>query len=383
VSTTAQARELFVQRFGREPAVIASAPGRVNLIGEHTDYNGGEVLPIGITHRTVVAVGPARLGSRSAAVSAAQSHAGSFDMHAPQPAGAWWDYIAGVAAELTARGVELPEVNITVCSDVPSGAGLSSSAALEVASALALLALARREMAPMEIALLGARAESGFVGVASGIMDQCASALARAEHALYLRCDTVTAELVSMRDAVLIFDTGIARSLRDSPFNTRRAECEAALALLRRTDPALPNLAAATLEQLHAARLPAPLDRRARHVVSEMMRVRESVTALRNGGAIPGELLYASHESLRLDYECSIPELDWFVDRAMECEGVAGARLTGAGWGGCAIAVGTAEALHAVAPELARDYEARFGRAARVWITRAAAGARIDHPAHC
>jgi galactokinase len=280
---------------------------------------------------------------------------------------------------LSACGVQLPEVNIAVCSDVPSGAGLSSSAALEVASALALLALARRELPAIEIALLGARAESGFVGVASGIMDQCAAALSRAEHALHLRCDPVATELVPMRDAVLIFDTGVSRALRDSPFNARRAECEAALALLRRTDPELPNLAAATLEHLRAARLPAPLDRRARHVVSEMRRVRECVAALRSDGTLPGELLVASHESLRLDYECSIPELDWFVRRAMRSAGVTGARLTGAGWGGCAIAVGTAEALDAAAPELARDYEAQFGRAARAWITRAADGARIDH----
>lgn len=357
---------------------VASAPGRVNLIGEHTDYNGGEVLPIAIARRTVVAAAPARRGRRSTVVSASQEHVGTFDARQPQHAGAWWDYVAGVVHELGRIGIAVPEVDVAIWSDVPAGAGLSSSAALEVASTLALLALARRDLPPRDAALLGTRVETAFVGVATGIMDQFASVLGCEGHALHLRCDTATAELVPMTDAVLIFDTGVARSLQGSAFNQRRAECESALERLRHIEPGLPHLAAATAELVREAELPPPLDRRARHVVSETERVRLTVDTLRQSGTLPGELLCASHESLRTDYECSSPELDWFATHAMQHEGVTGARLTGAGWGGCAIAVGAEDALAAAAPTLAREYEARFGRTPRVWLTRAAAGARVE-----
>lgn len=310
-------------------------------------------------------------------MSATQHHAGSFTMRTPARAGAWWDYIAGVAHEVSALGIATPEIDVAVWSDVPSGAGLSSSAALEVACTLALLALVERELPPRDVALLGARAESGFVGVATGIMDQCASALASAGCALHLRCDTMESELVPMPDTVLIFDTGVTRALRDSAFNQRRAECQQALELLRRVYPTLPHLAGATPEQLALAHLPPLLDRRARHVVSETRRVRLAVDALRGGRSLPGELLAASHDSLRRDYECSSPELDWFVTHAMSCAGVTGARLTGAGWGGCAIAVGAHDALAAAAPRLAEEYEHRFARVPRVWLTGAADGARV------
>jgi galactokinase len=375
------ARDLFAHRFGREPAVVASAPGRVNLIGEHTDYNGGEVLPIAISRRTAVAVAPARAERQSTAVSATQDETGIFTVRHPERAGAWWDYVAGVAHELGRAGIALPEVDVAVWSDVPSGAGLSSSAALEVASTLAFLALAERELSPREVALLGARVETGFVGVATGIMDQCAAVMTRARHALHLQCDTMASELVPMADAVLIFDTGVERALRDSAFNDRRAECEAALEALRRLDPTRRHLADFSMEQLRAAQLPSPLDRRARHVVTETERVRQTVEALRRDRTLPGELLCASHESLRVDYECSLAELDWFVTHAMRCEGVTGARLTGAGWGGCAIAVGAEEALVAAVPWLTQGYEQRFARRPRVWITHAADGAGVaDQP---
>ncbi|HEX6965710.1 MAG TPA: galactokinase [Gemmatimonadaceae bacterium] len=373
-----QARALFHRHFGDEPLVVASAPGRVNLIGEHIDYNGGAVLPIAIAQRTTVAVAPARARGRSTVVSSARSEAGVFETRSPRRTGAWWDYVAGVVHELARMGVAVPDVDVAIHGDVPLGAGLSSSAALEVASTMALLALAQHELPPRDVALLGVRVEGEFVGVATGIMDQCASALARAGHALHLECDTTASELVPMTDAVLIFDTGVARALRDSAFNARRAECEAALARLRRIDPGLSHLAAATPEMVRDADLPSPLDRRARHVVSETERVRSTVAALRRTGTLPGELLCASHESLRADYECSCPELDWFATHAMRHEGVTGARLTGAGWGGCAIAVGAEDALGAAAPLLARAYEERFGRSSRVWLTRAAAGARIE-----
>jgi galactokinase len=358
------AAELFRQQFRSEPRVIASAPGRVNLIGEHTDYNGGDVLPIAIGQRTTVAIAPAPRGASSAAVSAAEPLLGAFSVAHLAPERRWWDYVGGVAAAFIDSGHEIGEFQIAVASDVPVGAGLSSSAALETATALALAHLFGHSIAPNKLALFGTRAEREFVGLASGIMDQQASALGAANKAVHIRCDTGAYEHVPFDDAVLIFDTGVRRALADSAFNERRAECQAALTRLRGIRPTLPSLAAADLDLLAEAELPPPLDRRARHVVTEMARVRQVVDALRGGGALPGEALFASHESLRVDYECSSPELDAFVARARHTQGITGARLTGAGWGGCAIAVGNPSAL------------ATLGAG---WITHAAAGARIEH----
>lgn len=371
------ARALFEHRFGTTPAVVASAAARVNLIGEHTDYNGGEVLPIAIARRTYVALGPAS-GSRSHAVSATEDGEGWFDASAVARGGGWWDYVAGVVRELAAAGVALPQLDVAVWSDVPAGAGLSSSAALEVAASIAMSALAGVERPLVDLALLSQRAETQFVGVASGIMDQFASALGREAHALHVWCDTAAFEHIPMHDAVLIFDTAVPRSLRSSAFNTRRAECDAALALLRQRRPGLRNLAEAEPDDVREAALPEPLGRRALHVSEETRRVRTTVEALREGGSPPGALLLASHASLRDLYECSSPELDWFVERAMGSPGVSGARLTGAGWGGCAIAVGREDALADAAPSLSRDYQARFHRAPRVWLTRAHGGGRLD-----
>jgi galactokinase len=356
-----RAEDLFREQFRSEPRVIASAPGRVNLIGEHTDYNGGDVLPIAIAQRTTVAIAPA---DTSIAVSAQQPLLGQFSVAHLAPTRHWWDYIAGVAAAFLDSGYAIGDFHIAVTSDVPVGAGLSSSAALETATALALAALFGHDIAPHKLALLGTRAEREFVGVASGIMDQQASALGAQHQAVHIRCDTGAYEHVPFDDAVLIFDTGVRRALTDSAFNERRAECQAALARLRAVDPALPFLAAASLDLVREAQLPPPLDRRARHVVTEQARVRDVVDALRVGEPIPGEALFASHESLRVDYECSTPELDAFVERARRTEGISGARLTGAGWGGCAIAIGAPYAL------------ARLGVG---WIMHAAAGARIEH----
>ncbi|HEU4642402.1 MAG TPA: galactokinase [Gemmatimonadaceae bacterium] len=371
-----EVRALFARAYGGEPCVVASAPGRVNLIGEHTDYNGGEVLPIAIARRTWVAARRGT-GERSRAVSAAERSPGEFDAREPVRTGAWWDYIAGVVSEMERRGLVAPPAEVAVWSDVPLGAGLSSSAALEVATTLALLALAGVAAERREAALLAHRAECEFVGLAVGIMDQFVSALARPGHALHVWCDTGAVEHVPMGESVLIFDTAVPRALRGSEYSTRSAECERALALLRRRYPELPSLAAVSPEELSGVTLPEPLLRRARHVSEETHRVRRMVERLRSGAPVDGSLLIASHESLRDLYDCSSPELDWFVARAMRAPGVRGARLTGAGWGGCAIAVGDEDALRAAAPAIAAEYEGAFGRAPRWWITAAAAGASV------
>jgi galactokinase len=209
-------------------------------------------------------------------------------------------------------------------------------------------------------------------------MDQFASALGRRGHALHLWCDTLETRQVPMNEAVLIFDTNAPRALRASEFNLRQQECAEALRLLRERDPKLKNLAAATPAEVRAARMPRVIEKRALHVTEENLRVGELATALEASGRVSGELLLASHESLRTQYECSTRELDWFVEHVMAIPGVRGARLTGAGWGGCAIAVGDRDALAGAEDSLASEYETTFGRRARAWLTNADEGARLE-----
>jgi galactokinase len=378
-ASTEGVRALFRDQFGREPDAVASAPGRVNLIGEHTDYNGGEVLPIAIASRTWVAAGlrTAEGAATLRAASSTEQEIGEAPIADAARSGQWWDYPLGVAAPLMAR---LPELglDLAVASDVPSGAGLSSSAALEVATALAVSGLIGHHIDRRGAAMAAWRAETGFVGVECGIMDQFASALGSEGQALHIDCATAATALVPFTDCVLIIDSGVRRSLRDSAFNQRRAECVEALRLLRVRWPSLRSLAEAEPAQVEAAGLPDPLDRRALHVSRETRRVREAVARLRSSRPLTRELLVGSHESLRDLYECSRSELDWLVERAAGLEGVRGARLTGAGWGGCVIVVGDERALAAAAPVLARDYRAHFGLVPRLWLSSAAAGARAE-----
>ncbi len=365
---------LFAQSYDGDPDVVASSAGRVNLIGEHVDYNGGQVLPIAIEKRTCVAVRASSAGE-SRVISEVPPGICEFDARHPRKSGRWFDYVAGVVEALRRAGIDVPQFDLAVTSDVPRAAGLSSSAALEVAAALALATLCRARLTLRDLALAAWQAENQFVGVPCGIMDQFASALGETDHALHLWCDSEETEQVPFRESILIFDTGVSRSLRSSDFAQRRAECEEALRLLRLRDPSLRDLAAATPDEVRAARLPEPLNRRALHVSEETRRVERAVEALKRSGTIPGELLVESHESLRTLYECSSPELDWFVNKAMGINGIHGARLTGAGWGGCAIAVGERDALERAAAELPGEYSEQFGHEARTWLTSAAQGA--------
>ncbi|MGI9076739.1 MAG: galactokinase [Gemmatimonadaceae bacterium] len=375
---------LFRSRFGLEPHTVASAPGRVNLIGEHTDYNGGQVLPIAIARRTWVAVRlrEGTLQPTLRAVSATEQEAGEVPLKNITKSGRWWDYVLGVAEPLMHQargdGAEQLSLDVAVSSDVPSGAGLGSSAALEVASALAISALFGEELNARDAAMAAWRAETEFVGVACGIMDQFASALAREGNALHIDCETAGTGHAPFSDSVLIIDTAVRRSLRSSLFSERQLECAQALALLRKHWPALTSLAAAEPEQVVAAALPHPLDRRALHVSRETRRVRDAASLLRTGQPLTHELLVGSHDSLRDLYECSCPELDWLVQRAINFPGVRGARLTGAGWGGCVIVVGDSALLESASSEVAREYRFRFDLTPRLWSSRAAPGARIE-----
>ena len=372
------AREYFRKTYAGEPEVISSAPGRVNLIGEHTDYNGGQVLPMAIARRTYVALRPSPNDSRSTVVSDNQTAAENFDIRSIARTGEWWDYFSGVCAAFKASGARLPQIEAIVTSDVPLGSGLSSSAALELATAVALSALVGEERDLKDLAMTSWKAESGFVGVSCGVMDQFASALCEKDNALHLWCDTLETKQVPMKESVLIFDTNAPRSLRASEFNQRQSECTEALRLLRERNPGLANLAAAQPDEILAARLPETIEKRALHVAEENLRVESLVRQLEKTGSVAGELLFESHESLRTKYECSTPELDWFVGNAHGIPGVSGARLTGAGWGGCAIAVGDYDALSGALDELSTRYQASFGRAPRTWLTKAEQGAKVE-----
>jgi galactokinase len=371
------ARRHFRETFGAEPDVIASAPGRINLIGEHLDYNGGQVLPMAIDRRTYVALKARPDAALSRVVSESQAVSAQFDIAGILRSSQWWDYLTGVCAAF-ARSTKLTQIEASVTSDLPSAAGLSSSAALELATCVSLATLVADERAIKDLALLSWDVENQFVGVAVGVMDQFASALCGQGQALHIWCDTLDTELVAMKEAVLIFDTAVPRSLRTSQYNQRREECDEALRLLRQRNPELENLAAAQPDEVRAARLPHTLEKRALHVAEENLRVETLVASLKKSGSVTGETLYASHESLRAQYECSTPELDWFVDKARQISGVRGARLTGAGWGGCAIAVGDFEALNDAKDDICAPYESSFHRAPRVWLTHAEQGARVE-----
>ena len=327
--TEQRAAQAYTEKFGGSPDVVASAPGRINLIGEHTDYNGGFVLPCAIDRRIAVAVGTGEGGLYSA----------DFDeMRDPgERDDSWADYPRGVAWAMGEEGHETGSFRAAFAGDVPLGSGLSSSAAIEAATALALDALLGLGIGRKDLAVICQRAENDYVGVASGIMDQYASLLCEAGAALLVDCRSLEAksvplDLAAAGLALVVCDTRVERGLADTGYNDRRSTCESAASTL-----GIKVLRDATEEDLK--RLSGEELKRARHVISENARVLEAVEALNNNDFTHfGRLMYASHASLRDDYEVSTPELDTFVETAKQ-NGARGARLTGAGFGGCAIAL--------------------------------------------
>jgi galactokinase len=351
----ARAVALFREHFGMDPAASASAPGRVNLIGEHIDYHGGHVLPVATAERTAVAVGPGR--GRLRAVS---EHGPEVELPWPNAAGrSWTDYVSGVAHFLAHRLPVLEDgIAIAVCSDLPVGAGLSSSGALEVAAAAAFAAWARIELSERELVDAAFRAESEYVGMPCGMMDQLAAVYARPHAALLIDCRTNIMTTVPVGVDLCLVVSGQSRELRDSAYGERRREGVDILARLR---PQLPNLVAlvdvppAALPGL-ARSLPEPLGRRLRHVVNENQRTILAARALESGDhAAFGMLVNASHDSLRDLYECSTDRLDAIVAAARGVPRALGARLTGAGWGGSVLVVAEPGAGGAVAAHLRGD----------------------------
>ncbi|MEX2206931.1 MAG: galactokinase [Myxococcota bacterium] len=377
-------RALFAEVFGGPPASAARAPGRVNLIGEHTDYNGGLVCPAAIELATRVSLRPradllVRGHSRERGEAEAQLH--------DPPAGTWLDYVRGTARLLADAGpVRESGFEIAVLSDLPAGAGLSSSAALEAATALALLAASGAPEVAFdrpELARLCQRAEVEFAGVPCGIMDHYAVLCSQPGAALLLDCARVEARAVPLPEGLelLIFDTGVERALRDGRYAERRAECERALvgarAALGRRLASLSELALDDFPRLERALDPVAL-RRARHVVGENARVRALAQAFEKRDLVrAGEAMFASHESLRVDYAVTVPESDALVEDSRALPGCVGARMTGAGFGGCTVHLVEAGHARAFASELAGRFRARFGREPRYFRSRAAAGANL------
>jgi galactokinase len=350
-----RASTLFRRTFAAEPQACASAPGRVNLIGEHVDYHGGLVLPVATAWRTAVAVGPAP-GGFAAVSENGEPARGTWP---PVRSGGWSDYVAGVAAEYLAAGpVPAEGVRVAVASDVPLGAGVSSSAALEVAAAGAFAALFDRNLEPRDLAALAHRAETGFVGVPCGVMDQMASALTPAGSALLLDCRSLTTAAVPVGLDLVLAESGESHELRGGQYAVRRREGDDALARLRAAVPALEMLVDVSPAMLPGllALLPPPLDRRVRHVVNENQRTVLAARALEAGDlAAFGRLVDASHDSLRDLYECSTARLDTIVAAARRLPEVLGARLVGAGWGGAVLVVVTPGAGEGVAERLRSD----------------------------
>ena len=370
---------LFHEAFGTAPRAAASAPGRVNLIGEHTDYNGGPVLPIAIAQRTTAAVGPAEAGVLEA-VSTRHRKVIRIRWQEELPKG-WAAYVAGVMRELWALEA-LPAgggARVAVASDVPVGAGLSSSAALTVSAAKALSMLAGAKLTGRQLAGVAFRAEHDHVGVRCGVMDQTISALAKKDHALLLECASLELQHIPFGARLLIVDTGTRHDLSAGKLNERRAECEAAVKRLKVELPELVWLAswpAAWLPRLKRA-LREPLRSRAVHVVGETARTRFAAELLRQGKLKQfGRLLYESHESCRRLYACSSPELDTVVAAAKRA-GALGARLTGAGWGGAAIVL-IGKGDKKTVPAIERAYERAYGRVPPISEVHASAGVRAE-----
>jgi galactokinase len=378
---TTKYRELY----GAEPEIVVRAPGRVNLIGEHVDYNDGFVFPAAIDRDVMIAAG--RRDDRMVKLHAMNfNQASAFSLDGVQPATdgreRWSNYLRAMAWVFHDEGLGTHGINAVLLGDVPLGAGLSSSAAMLVASGNTFAAAAGLELDPVRMALLAQRGEREFVGVNVGIMDMYISALGKKDHALLIDTRSLTFEAVPLPRSgvsIVIADTNKKRGLVDSEYNTRRAECERSVELLRAHIPGITALRDVTPEQFaqFADTLPEITRKRARHVSTEDERTLESVEALKAGNIVRfGELMNGSHESLKTDYEVSCKELDVMVEAARSIEGVYGARMTGAGFGGCTVSLVADSAVERFLTEVPVLYKKATGLTATLYVTTAAQGAQ-------
>ncbi|MGD8277032.1 MAG: galactokinase [Gemmatimonadota bacterium] len=369
----------FHDAFGGDPDTAARAPGRTNLIGEHVDYNDGFVLPVAVDRDVVVAV--RRRRERRFQVRAADVDDGaSFHLDEASRPGRWprWvSYVLGVAKVLDHSGLRLPGADLAFAGDVPQGAGLSSSAALEVATARALIALTGADVPDLEVVEVCHRAEQQWAGVNCGVMDQFTSVFGRAGQAIYLDCRTLDCIGVPIpENAVLVAaDSGVRHTLGESAYNERVRECDEAayrLGVRKLRDIGYDEYFARIEE------LPELVRMRSRHVVTEIERTREAAAALEAGDLVRlGNAMNDSHESLRLDYEVSTPELDALVHAARGVPGVHGSRLSGAGFGGCTISLVDADAVPSFMVHVPAEYERLTGRETVLHVLTPAEGASV------
>ena len=386
IQTAAQ----FAQICGHPPRWIAAAPGRVNVIGEHTDYNDGFVLPMAIERYTVIAAAPAANGANRVTLRSSEKTGKprTIDLNQPMKPfgkGVWANYPAGVIAGFLARGLAPGGFDALIHSNVPLGGGLSSSAALEVATATLLETITGHTLDPVDKALLCQQAEHQYAAVPCGIMDQFISVLGRKDHLLLLDCRSRKTELVPMRDpsvSLLITNTNVKHELGSGQYAKRRAQCEAAAKILGLSS--LRDATAAALQQARG-RMEDVVFRRARHVIGEIERTPKAARLLAaSDWSAAGQLMYASHFSLRDDYEVSCAELDAVVEIARsigEPGGVFGCRMTGGGFGGCAVALVKTDAVDAISKKIGADYRQKTGIEATLFVSRPAAGATVLQPA--
>jgi galactokinase len=372
----------YKQVFGREGALTSWAPGRVNLIGEHTDYNEGYVLPLAVD-RGIRIAGGAREDRTIRLHSVDYDSTVTFSLNSltPDSSNRWADYFKGVVDELQKRGIHLNGCDAVIQGDLPRGAGLSSSAALEVASAVFLQSASGFTIPDIDMVRVAQDAENNFVGLRCGIMDMYASYMGQAGSALRIDCRDLSYQLAPMPKGIkiVVCNTGVARTLAGSAYNERRAECEEGVRILSGFLPeicALRDVSPAAFKA-HEASLPEVVRKRVRHVVSEDQRVLDTVSAMGHGDlSTLGRLMYESHESLRVDYQVSCKELDELVDIARGCPGVVGARMTGAGFGGCTVALVEEDSVSIFEKKVAQSYRDPLGHPAEVYVFTAADGAK-------
>ena len=375
----------FQKRFGGRPQIF-SAPGRVNLIGEHTDYNEGFVMPFAIDRVTLIGIAPRHddlLNVHTLTLNESAKIRPGEERSEAKPS--WAKYISGMAEVLRSGGLEIGGADIMIDSDIPFGSGLSSSAALETALGVALAGVFELPLTPRQIAFAGQKVEHDFIGVRSGLMDQLASGLSREGSAMLLDCRTLDIEYIPLNlgTAVLVVcDSRVKHELAASAYNERRRECEEAVELLSSKVPGMTALRDLTPEAFHTfeSLLPENLKRRCRHVVTENARTRAAADALKSGDLQEaGRLMYLSHESLRDDYEVSCPELDLLVNTAANLSGVYGSRMTGGGFGGCTINILEGSSFDEFNKKVTAAYIEAFGRKPEIFFVKASEGA---HPIH-
>ncbi|HSU99684.1 MAG TPA: galactokinase [Roseiarcus sp.] len=380
-----QARDLAVEfafRFGRAPTV-SRAPGRVNLIGEHTDYNDGFVMPAALEFATLTATSP-RPDRRLRVHSMIMDETREFDLGAPPrgPSGDWSDYVVGVALMLEASGLTLTGADLIVWSDVPIGAGLSSSAALEVSVAHALITQSDLPFDPIRIAKICQRAENDFVGMRCGVMDQYIACCGSAGHALLIDCRSLASRHVAIAPnlRLLIADSGVRHQHAGGEYNLRREACEEGVRLLSRHLGPIQALRDVTVKELEAKRrkLPELVYRRCRHIVTENARVLEAERALEAGDfAACGRAMNASHVSMQEDFEITCPEVDMLAGLAQTVEGVYGSRMTGGGFGGCTVSLLEASAVDKASQILTDGYRIATGMDTEIFVCAPSDGAGL------